>query len=487
MIRIDLNVLLYLTIFLGLLSFNSCKKINEATELGADLIPAVDNINTFERALNTLTDNRLLNDSAELFLSDFIAIGNLNDPEFGNTTASGFFNISRTAFGFYPFIATKPDSVSIDSVVLSLGYAGFYGDTNSTQTVRVFEIDPTSNFNDTTLYKFSTSPSNFKTVGSQLGSKTFKVSDLNDSMTIFRKRDTSKVINVLRIPLTKTLGDRFKLYDTLTAFKNDSAFKTFFKGFALKVENGNTLTYINLQDQAKSKLIIYFRAIRNGITDTSSAEFFHLAGVPPVLRRSPANFRNGQANTIERKPAGNYLAALNSISIEDQTLFIQSTPGSYAAIKIPSLDTFTNKIINRAELIATRLPSTGDNIFLPPPILFIDKINAANDSAFVFQNDILDNAGNLDYNRFGGRLRSDGTYRFIITRYIQDIVTNRSANQNIRLYAPVRATLNIPRSNQNTLIEVNDLVANGRVVIAGGNHPDPALRLRLRIVYTRIQ
>ncbi len=142
------------SVFFTSLIFLSCKKINEATELGDDLLPAVDNVHTFEVALKAVTSNILIDDSTKVFYSDRVALGDISDPEFGRTHANIDFNITPSSFGSYPFL--KKDSLAIDSVVLSLSYQGAYGDTvtNGIQTVRVFEIDQNSGFNDTTLYKF---------------------------------------------------------------------------------------------------------------------------------------------------------------------------------------------------------------------------------------------------------------------------------------------------------------------------------------------
>ncbi len=80
--------------FFLLISFNSCKKINEATQLGDDLIPPIDNVNTFEVSFKTETNNALYNDSTKLRFNDDIALGHINnDPEFGQTNASVYFNI----------------------------------------------------------------------------------------------------------------------------------------------------------------------------------------------------------------------------------------------------------------------------------------------------------------------------------------------------------------------------------------------------------
>ena len=126
----------------------SCKKINEATELGGDLIPAVDNVKTFEVALKTESTNALFDDSVRVGYSDVLALGDIVDAEFGNVHANFCFNVSSPTYGSYPF-KSKVDSLgAIDSVVLSLGYAGAYGDTigNGVQNISVYEIGPGAGF-----------------------------------------------------------------------------------------------------------------------------------------------------------------------------------------------------------------------------------------------------------------------------------------------------------------------------------------------------
>jgi len=162
------------TLFLVLLAGHmlaSCTRINESTNLGGDLIPPVDNINTFEAFLTTEADNRLMVDTTKVYFNDDLAIGHLNDPEFGATHADAFFNISHPNYFVYPYY--NRDSVKIDSVVLSLSYQASYGDTNSNLTLRVFEISQNAGFNDTTLYRYD--HPDFSTTGNELGNKTFQV------------------------------------------------------------------------------------------------------------------------------------------------------------------------------------------------------------------------------------------------------------------------------------------------------------------------
>lgn len=265
--------------------FSACRKINDATELGGDLIPPIDNINTFETYLDIETDNKLFADTTKVYYYDALALGHIsNDPEFGITHGDAYFNISPASFYSYPFI--NKDSVEIDSVILSLGYVGSYGDTNSFQTVKVFEVAQNSGLNDTSLYKYGIP--DFLTTGAELGSKTFQVKKLADSIIHIRKRDTTKLANVIRIPLDNQLGVRLKGYDTTNTanggFRTDSIFKALFRGFAVKSTNsGNALTYISPSDNANTKLIVYFRVIKNGIKTQLLLNFHILQVVRPIL------------------------------------------------------------------------------------------------------------------------------------------------------------------------------------------------------------
>jgi hypothetical protein len=468
--------------------FSSCKKINEATDLGGDLIPAVDNINTFEANLETKSNNAPFNDTSELGFSDQAALGSLNDPEFGTTKAEIYFNLSASSYGTYPFATsspTNPDSLQIDSVVLSLAYTGAYGDTNSQHKVHVFEIDQNAGFVDTSLYQFS--HPDFATTGSELGSKTYTINTLNDSFAVGFKADTPKIANVLRIPLNKSLGSRFATYNTSTAadggFGSDSIFKSLFRGLALKVDNlgGNGgLSYFNLTDTS-TKLTVFFRSRKStGLWDTARFDFRHAT--------------NGQANIIRRSPSGTYNTYLTNGPSPDDKIYLQSSPGgSYASIYIPGLDTFGNKVIHRAELIVTKIPSAipvSDLTFTPPTRLMLDRINKTRDTAFILQNDLTPGLdGSISFSVFGGTLRVDNTYRINITRHVQGIITRHEPNDTLRLYAPLRTTVwasNLAPSQNPIAIPVLNRIADGRAVFAGGSYPDPNVRLRLRIIYSNL-
>ena len=463
---------------LAIVSFIACQKINESTTIGNGIIPAVDNISTFETYLNAETDNFLLSDSTQVFMSDYMALGHIsNDQNFGEVHADGYFAITPPNTMFYPFYR-KDSIVGIDSVILSLAYAGLYGDSNSTQTLRVFEISQQASFVDTVAYRLD--HANFPTVGAELGSKTYQLKQLKDSVLHIRKKDTTKLANVIRIPLNSSLGTRFANYDTSNTanggFRSDSIFKSLFKGVAVKSDNsGNGLTYIS-PSTTTTKITVYFRVQKSGVIDTTFTEFFHSVGP--------------QANLVKRTLSTEWNNYLNNGQPQDDRIYVASVPGSYGLIKVPGLDTLSNAVIHRAELIMTPLVTPQNSIFPHPPTILLDRINASGDTARTFDLDmgISDNYGSYTYDvsKFGGLLLRDSTYRFDLTRYVQKIVTNDSANFKMRVSAPIRTNLYSPLYRYRGQVTVNSQFAYGRVIIAGGNYLNPAKRLRLRVIYSKL-
>lgn len=476
-----------ISIFFLITFFSACKRINEATELGGGILPTIDNINTFDSTLPVQSFNkRMLDDTSKLIGGDDFATGILNDPVFGSTNAVGYFNVSSTTYGNYPFFDNTRNSIVIDSVVLSLAYTGGYGDSTLPMTVNVKEIAPTETIYDTAFYGFH---ENRLATNSVLGSKTFTLQSLRDSFKLIRLKDTQSVANVVRIPLNNSLGYRFANFDSLLTsanpgFYNDSAFKKLFKGFAIETSNAGgvgTLAYFNVFDQSKTKMTIYFSALHNGVRDTSSINFVHnlYAGVYP----------GGVANSIQRTPGGEWATALSGTSTDK--VYIQTEPnGSYTYIKIPGLDQFPNKIVHRAELIVTKLSSVAEDRLYPPSQIFLDHKNAKGDSTFTFMSD-LQSGTTYNFTSFGGNLYTDNTYRFNITRYVQSILTKHVNNDTLRLYAPFTTNSYIldpagsgklVRSN----ITITDKIARGRIVVAGGSYADPQVRMRLRLVYSNL-
>ena len=86
---------LFLIGFLGIVIINwSCTKL-DTTNLGSDLLPIVDNVNTFADTFFINAQQKEYEDTTYVVNSDDHALGNIsNDPLFGKTTANARFQSS---------------------------------------------------------------------------------------------------------------------------------------------------------------------------------------------------------------------------------------------------------------------------------------------------------------------------------------------------------------------------------------------------------
>jgi Domain of unknown function (DUF4270) len=470
-------------------AFFSCNKI-ETTTIGADLIPAVDNVNTFEEVLDVESDNILLSDSTRMLNNDNHALGILSDPAYGSTNADIYFTIAPPTYGTYPF--QKVDSLfSIDSVVLQLAYKGYYGDTMSTQTISVSEIaSPSPSFSfsdrDSTGYRINEfQPGGMPLVGSLAPNYNLDYQKLDDDKYWVRKNgDTTFSKSVVRIPLNKSFAQRLASYDTANNYKNDSLFRASFAGIALKVQNTSgvgALSYFNLVDTG-TKVQVFYKIKRLGGTgqiDTTSVDFTF---------RSYAN-----ANLVTRNPSSSYLANLNNGSSNDATMYLQSTPGSYGRLKIPNLSSLNNRVVHKAELIIEESPlaaATFTNYFSQPNLLFLDAWDSTNGRPITIPNSFVINstsAVRYDVSQFGGNY-NNSKYIFDLTRYVQGIVTRKQNSYTLRLYAPFYATAYTNTGFGEAFIDfpLSQFIGAGRVVVNGGSYADPAKKMRLRIIYSKI-
>ena len=462
----------------GFSVFISCTKL-DTTDLGGDLIPIVDNIHTFETILDVETNNFPYGDTTRLSNSFLHALGIIgDDPEFGRTQANMYLSLGPTTYGTHPFAVQ--DSIVVDSVVLSLAYSTLYGDSTSIQKVEVFKIDPNGNFKDSV---FHINEPDFAVVGGALGSKDVDFTKLDDSLYyVQNERDTVRTSHELRIKLDTAFARQFINYDTASQYKSDSAFKIYFKGLAVRVNDGasaskRALAYFDVTNADRTRLTFYTRTVNNGVIDTVSTIFSYGGGA--------------QANLIKRTPAHGYLTYLNNGIANDDKVYIQSTPGSYATVKIPGLDTFknVNRVIHRAELIVEQVPSVQDDVFTPPPYMFIDAINAAGDSAFTIRNDFVPSTSGGGYDLAGlGGTFSNKKYVFTLTRYLQSVVTKKQPYYTLRIYAPLYVSpfyqmpdLSAPKLG---FLYINEPISYGRLVAGGGSATSQ--KMRVRIIYSKL-
>lgn len=473
----------------------SCTRIT-STELGSGLIPAVDGVNTLDTVMEVITDSFEETDTTRIYRTNKVIIGAItNDPIFGKTTASVNFELYPSSFPFA--IPGTRDSVVVDSAVLILSYKGMYGDSMQPLRLRVEEISGNTPLNPLRAYPVNHPNVNIiNTVGSLASPLDLNIRTIKDSV----KNRYEKATNQIRIKLRQDIAKRFiKDYDSTNAYRNDSAFRSYFAGFSVKVDAvnpANALLYLNLQD-TNTKLALYYNSSTTGATvrDTNVIYF----------RFSP--IVSGMANFVTRNRSGAEInSRLTTTAKPDSLVYVQADPGTYVRVRIPNLGKLSNRIIHRAELIAEQVPDdnhlfTFDRYFEVPRILLLSIYDSVNKRKRSIPNDyIIDESGNINLLTFGGfasiksvpgydRLVS---YNFNLSRYVQGIVTRKDSSYTLRLSAPSNDSLSyFPPYPNNLFTKMAYLNAaqgnetgSGRVRLGGGSHS--RFRMRLRIVYSRI-
>jgi hypothetical protein len=495
----------------ALLLLTACTKI-ETTTLGSELIPVVDNVNTFDTTLSVIANTYVGEEEYRLNGANPHVVGGISqDPVFGSSKATMFFQMKPSA---YPFTFATWDSlqgagVGFDSAVLILDYISYYGDSNLPTNLKLFEA-ATAIHRDTAIKPYY----NLDATGlapdrSVLwGSTTVSANKFKDSIAIKRGDSTiGKVANQLRIRLNDELA-RALFFDT-ASLKSDSLFQIKYHGFALEADaNANTLFYFVLNGGV-SKLEFYYRKNpKSNPKDITSSSFSLTAS-------------SGHAVKYETNRNGSEVASAlipDPVNGQDD-VYVQTSPGISVKIKIPGLSSFKlqNRLINRAELRITQLPNAQGQL-TPPKALYLDLIDTTS-STRVYKGIPYDLSplGNyycfpptgINFSYFGGVTQIDTTdgkkwavYKFNISRYIQSVVTRNEPIYDLRLSAPFymfyencsnSSGLTPPQvfpftvNTSSTSSNIINPIGRGRMKLAGGTKDvSPEVRMQLRIIYTTL-
>lgn len=473
-----------------------CTRIT-STELGGGLIPPIDGVLTKDTTLEVTTDTYEELDSVRIYKSDVHVLGAItNDPIFGKTSASMYFEVAPPVFPFA--LPGNKDSIVVDSAVLVLSYAGFYGDSTQPLRLTVSEISQSTPLSRNRSYPVNYPAANPISLAGALASPiTIDIRRLGDSV----KNRYENAKNQIRIRLRNDVAQRFiTTYDSTNAYKSDSIFRTFFAGFALTVDQSgpaNALLNINLGD-TNTKFALYYSSSSTGATRRDTAVAY--------LSFNPLS--SGDANFVTRNRTGSQVAGyINSTATprSDSMVYVQASPGTFVRIRIPSLATLSNRIIHRAELIAEQIPDdanllTIDQQMIPPRYLLLSVFKPTTNAKYNVPNDYIFSQDGPNINEFGGRVlykttqgyNRVATYNFNLSRYVQGIVSRGDTSHLLQLSAPVNDSLfytnPYPQITAPTLFFLNSSIGNnpaiGRVRLGGGTHS--RFRMRLRIVFSRI-
>ena len=227
--------------------YTACSKTTES--VGNGLLSENDHIGAF------YVDTLQLNCHSECIDSVYtkglatVLLGSMMDPVMGRTDANLFtqLHLSSTNHHF-------GDNPIIDSVVLQLAYAGYYGDTTTMQMVHVYELLDTLSSHES-YYQFS----EVQDKGIDLAGG-YQFQPRPQTIHTVVGNDTLSQ-PILRIPLDNSFGEQLAAADS-TIFSTPDAFKEYFHGLKIcceSVSQNGAICYFNPTSNTTTKLQVYYR------------------------------------------------------------------------------------------------------------------------------------------------------------------------------------------------------------------------------------
>lgn len=433
---------LLLTILVALTFFASCKKMPQ--HIGDSLQPNSSYIKVAFSGEHDIVAETEYIDSLSTKSASYSLVGDLNDPFFGNSNLSFYTQVGLTSNSLI-----WGEGATTDSIVLQMIYAGYYGDTLTPLTMKVYEVteDMTG---DSLKYYSNTSFSH----DNLLADYTFSPKPRTKSNV----DDDSLTAAVVRIPIDNALGERF--INDANNFTSNNVFMKYFKGLNVSCEPASgtgSICYFNLLN-TKSYLRIYY----HNDYDTTFYDF-------------NVSDKYVRFNHFEH----DYTTAQAPITFDDtasnQYLYVQSTAGVRSRLTFPNLAQWaknmnTNVLINEAKLIMTGANDMINGVnndtamFTQPAQLVVVKANE--DGSYSILPDQL--VGTKYFNGMYDPTTDQVWFR--ISEYVQDLVLAGPEAENYGLFVYTYAGAFNAK----------------RWIYHGPESPDTTNRLRLEIIYSQI-
>lgn len=460
-----LNLAIGLLISGFAISTTGCK---EDTIIKAGIAPASDDIfsnaigDTLTIISKTVEDDSIATGFTPTTTNIVHAAGVTNDAFFGRTNWGIYMQVVPTASNLT--LASTPDSA-----VLILPYSGFsWGDTNNKNASLEYVVyRVTESMSRDTLYY----------------SKDKKAVDYANpvsdpvSVNLYNlKTDSIKVAGSKRAPHLRIKLKGSFLNELVTAAKNannNGDFLNTIKGLyiAARDTNNNTckvIPYFFLSgstDYARASIALYYNQNGNTNPDNISTSFLNFT------TSDCAHF-----NYISRKydgyPAYPFVKRTTT-QVSDSIILLQNEPGAALDIRIPYIKNLPTAIINKAQLVITKVSVAGDpdaEVMREPNRIFPVGVDATGKSYTIL--DLANASDNTSVFTFVDGTKQEVTingvtisqWKLNIPREVQKAIMNKAEELHLR----INGTVTYPGAYR---------------LIAGGKHS--TYSIRLNITYTQ--
>lgn len=413
-----------------ILAFSSCRKSPET--IGNNLISDNNYIDLFHTDTVEIVCHSYT-DSVATKNASYALIGAIKDPVFG-TTEAGFYtqlrpSVAGQSFGSNPVL---------DSLVLQLFIADYYGDTMGIQTLHAYVLIDSLSY-EGKYYSNSVLA-------------TEVIDQANNYQFMPRPRTKTNVIGtdtvgqpVLRIPLSQELGN-FLLNLDSTYYSRPDLFKEQFKGLHIECspvsQNGSILS-INLTNNAFTMLQLYYH---NAATPEKPMRYnYYVTSSDTYFNHYEHDYHQGSPEFVQQ--------VLDSDEgMGQERIYLQTMGGVKTFIRFPHLANWCNSmvnshlVVNEAKLILPATQLLLDSVYKAPSMLALTGFNV--DSTTYLLPDYYEGA-----TYFGGSYDAKhNTVTFRISEYLQDMVSRQRDNFGLSLgingaaYNAQRLVINGPKA-----------------------------------------
>lgn len=384
----------------------SCTKTDN---LGDDIVifPG-DNMNLVFSDSTTISAHSLLVDSLMGSNLKQTILGSYHDAIFGTSTA-----------GFYTQFSLPSENIDLgtnvicDSVFLTIGYSGYYGDSLAYHTIRVFELLEDIS-DDSTYY------SNEK--DRQINSSAVGIHYTQFNRWDSVPYDGELIVPHLKIPLENTFGQKICDKSGQTELSSTTEFRNFMKGLYLTVDktlNTGGFAYLNLTS-AVSEIRIYYH------NSEDTLEFYMPITSSCANASVFEHYDYMDASSDFRQQLVNGDTALG-----DDKLYVQSMAGTKTRFKFPNITNLNNggKVaIQNAELVIY-VDGTTDANDTPVSTIYLVKLDSTGAQKYT-----SDYAESSSY--YGGTYDSSTrSYRFNMNNHIQALANGDEVDYGMELIA----------------------------------------------------
>lgn len=442
----------------GFMLLFSC---NNASIIGSDLVDDSEFFSSIVSDTTSITTQCIKSDSvvttyfsvtADQYAHTTYLLGSLNDPTFGQTTASIYAQMHLPNQN----ISLGTNTI-LDSVVLSLQYVDAYGDTTSRPDVYVHEV--AEDIKAQTYFGSQEFAYSSNLLGHRANAviqpktkvalkKLLAVKDTleNGDIVTIDSIATEQTTPHLRIPLSTEFGYRLLAQSGTITFQNDYTFRQFLKGIYITTDNqSQTIASFNVSG-AKSGVTLYYH------NSTGNGKSLYMSFTSSTVTN---RFRHNYSNT----PLSDILQNTNN---NQELLYVQGAEGvavQFDLLNIAKLYDPQKVAINAAELQVTVLPDSEGNYPAPEQLALgtYDSLRAIRKSRISVA-DIKTTT-----NTEGQSLK---TYTFRMPFHLQKMLEGEKAGEVLRI------------------VVHNEQEKPHRAILCGPKHPQYPMKLKL--VYTPV-